>query len=84
MLYVRNNKIKNMGNKILVLVGGETKKKLCGCSSIVPYLEEKKRKKKASSSLFFLIEKSKEEERSFLASCSIGWCLGGGMFDVVP
>lgn len=26
MLYVRNNKIKNMGNKILVLVGGETKK----------------------------------------------------------
>lgn len=36
MLYVRNNKIKNMGNKILVLVGGETKKNVCGCSLILP------------------------------------------------
>ena len=66
MLYVRNNKIKSMGNKILVLVGGETKKKECVWLFPPHCRELKKRKQKKSVHpfSFLLAESSKEEGRS--------------------
>ena len=47
----------------------------------------RKNKKKSVHPFSFFgpkVLRRKEEEEDFLASCSVGWCLGGGMFDVVP
>ena len=57
-----------MGNKILVLVGGETKKNVCGCPL---HCRELKEEKKKSFILWFFLAELKKGRREVSVTLSL-------------